>query len=599
MSGRTQPDNSGPGAFSGATFAAGAVIGRTYEVLDVLGTGAYTDTYLVSDRDAGDIRVLKALNDRHLGDAGTREWFRRQADLWVGLDRHAYLVKARLADEVAGRPFVVVEHVAPDEHGINTLEGYLQRRPPDRIQSLRWAIQFCRGMEYASSQGIRYHGNIKPANILIAQDNAVRITDFGLHAPPGSGRATPDTTDAASDERADICAFGSILLQLAEAERPPSGGSLHPDVPADKPKLRWLGIRRLQARTHAGRVKSPLLPVIHRCLQQQPSKRYQDFSELEQALLLLLRNESGDTVRPPDADALAAWEWNNRGANLSGLGRHHEAIDCFDKALELNPRDAAAWNNKGNALNRLGFWDEAADCYDRALAAAPQNPTFWRNRGAILNDLGRYREAARCFDEASEIEPGQAANWSGKGDSLNGLGRHGEAIHYFDRALTLDPRYAAAWKGKAVSLDAMGRPEEAAGSRDKATELGADAVPARRRESSRYDAGRAAEAARPSQEPPEPEPADDSLPPAPSEEADRAVAEVTEPEPADDSPELVRSEEPVRAAEATVEPEPGDVVASPAAEDDSRQPLSSEDVAPFSEPAAEPELNAVTPPGGT
>jgi serine/threonine protein kinase len=58
-----------------------------------------------------------------------------------------------------------MEHIASDEPGMNTLGGFLRCRPLDLSQSLRWAIQFCHGMEYACSKGVKAHRDIKPTNI--------------------------------------------------------------------------------------------------------------------------------------------------------------------------------------------------------------------------------------------------------------------------------------------------------------------------------------------------------------------------------------------------------------------------------------------------
>jgi tetratricopeptide (TPR) repeat protein len=60
-----------------------------------------------------------------------------------------------------------------------------------------------------------------------------------------------------------------------------------------------------------------------------------------------------------------------KGASLGELRRVEEALDCFDRALALNPRLAELWHNKGNALYKLGRVEEALDCFDRALALNP------------------------------------------------------------------------------------------------------------------------------------------------------------------------------------------------------------------------------------
>ena len=69
---------------------------------------------------------------------------------------------------------------------------------------------------------------------------------------------------------------------------------------------------------------------------------------------------------------------DNKGNALSALGRKEEAIACYDRALEIEPRYAHAWNNKGIALSALGRKEEAIACYDRALEIDPR----MRLRGA-------------------------------------------------------------------------------------------------------------------------------------------------------------------------------------------------------------------------
>lgn len=55
-----------------------------------------------------------------------------------------------------------------------------------------------------------------------------------------------------------------------------------------------------------------------------------------------------------------------KGAALVVLGRSEEALQAFDKAIELDPYDADAWNDKGTVLGKLGRHYEAQVCYDKA-----------------------------------------------------------------------------------------------------------------------------------------------------------------------------------------------------------------------------------------
>ncbi|MGD0951207.1 MAG: tetratricopeptide repeat protein, partial [Methanotrichaceae archaeon] len=52
-------------------------------------------------------------------------------------------------------------------------------------------------------------------------------------------------------------------------------------------------------------------------------------------------------------------EWSNKGIALGNQGKYDEAVQAYDKAIEINPRDASAWNSKGNALSSQGKYDES------------------------------------------------------------------------------------------------------------------------------------------------------------------------------------------------------------------------------------------------
>jgi tetratricopeptide (TPR) repeat protein len=479
----------------GAAYKKGDIIGQKYEVYGLLGAGGFGIVYLVYSRETQNVYALKTFLDRFLADAQTRERFRKEAGVWVDLERHPYLVRAYFVEELSGRLFIGMEHIAPDEHGLNTMEGHLRHRPPDLTQSLRWAIQFCHGMEYAYSKGIRCHRDIKPANIMVGEDKTVKITDFGLagvlgpaqamsgirssvqqgavgvsgQTMEGTGFGTPEYmppeqfTDAAScDERSDIYSFGVVLFQMASGGRPPYAASARTfDA--------WF---RVHSEGALPVLQSPLAPLVARCLQKRQGARYGSFHELRMDLDDLLDRTSGEVVVPPKPDALRSWEWYNKGGSLFCLGRYDEAVRSYDRALEIDPRFAAAWNNKGNSFRRLGRHDEAICCYDKALEMDPQDTAAWNNKGNSLHSLGRDEEALRSYDRALALDPRFAAAWSAKGGVLGDLARDEEAIRCYDRALELKPEHANAWHGKGVRLYSLGRYEEAVRCCEKAMEFG-------------------------------------------------------------------------------------------------------------------------------
>lgn len=94
----------------------------------------------------------------------------------------------------------------------------------------------------------------------------------------------------------------------------------------------------------------------------------------------------------------------SKGNHLIESGRFDEALACFDKAIEIDDRDAGVWNNKGVALYRMRRFEDALACFDRALRMNPRDAKVWRNKGNVLVELGMLNEAVKCFNRAIEVD---------------------------------------------------------------------------------------------------------------------------------------------------------------------------------------------------
>ncbi|KAF0144671.1 MAG: protein kinase [Nitrospirae bacterium] len=445
----------------------GDFIGQKYEVYGVLGEGGCGIVYLVYSHETKSTHALKTFRDEYLTDVTTRERFKKEAQVWIELERHPYLVRAYFVDEISGGLYIGMEHIVSDETGLNTLEGYLRRRPPDLAQTLRWAIQFCYGMEHAYSKGIKAHRDIKPANIMIGQGKAVKISDFGLAGVIGtskslSGIKKPQCTisgetyqtmegsafgtppymspeqfenAAGCDERSDIYSFGVVLYQMA------SGGKLPflPDMSESDERDVFQKWYMLHCKAFAPKLKSPLFPILFRCLEKKPINRYFSFKELRRDFETLLKKQIGEVVKLPELTELEAWELLNKGVSLDSLGKYQEAIACYYKALEINPGYGFAWNNKGNALGMLGKYQEAIACYDKALEINPGDGFAWHNKGVVLKSLGKHQEAIAYYDKALEINPRDAEAWLGKALSEDEIGRGQDAAFSYKRFIELAP----------------------------------------------------------------------------------------------------------------------------------------------------------------
>jgi tetratricopeptide (TPR) repeat protein len=74
------------------------------------------------------------------------------------------------------------------------------------------------------------------------------------------------------------------------------------------------------------------------------------------------------------------------------LEKYEEAIRCYDRALEIDPKAVPALVMKGS-------------CYDRALGIDPKNNDILDRKGSAFQYLKRYDEAIKCYDKALGIDP--------------------------------------------------------------------------------------------------------------------------------------------------------------------------------------------------
>lgn len=91
------------------------------------------------------------------------------------------------------------------------------------------------------------------------------------------------------------------------------------------------------------------------------------------------------------------------GEDLFNQGKYEEAIELYDKAIDIDSGFSKAWLSKGLALQNLGKKEEAIICYNKCIEINPRNSWPWNNKGSALIDLGKYDEAIIFWIRLSKL----------------------------------------------------------------------------------------------------------------------------------------------------------------------------------------------------
>jgi arylsulfatase A-like enzyme/Flp pilus assembly protein TadD len=119
------------------------------------------------------------------------------------------------------------------------------------------------------------------------------------------------------------------------------------------------------------------------------------------------RPAEGLAVLEPLADSSDPDVWNALGVARAGAGKTAAAVEAFEHALRLDPRNAVAWQNIGITLVHAGDFSGALAAFSRAFALNARLPRAWNGRGVALEELGRHTEAIAAWKRAVELDPGQ------------------------------------------------------------------------------------------------------------------------------------------------------------------------------------------------
>ena len=141
-----------------------------------------------------------------------------------------------------------------------------------------------------------------------------------------------------------------------------------------------------------------------------------------------------------------------RGAKLGSAGRHHEAIEQYEQALQIEPDYAGAHNGLGDELLQAGKVSEAITHYEQASRLAPDNASAQYNLANLLAECGRDEEALSHYTAAARLAPNDARIQINLGNLFLQLGRWDKSVAAYTEALRVDPTAFEAHNNMAIAL---------------------------------------------------------------------------------------------------------------------------------------------------
>jgi serine/threonine protein kinase len=395
--------------------AAGTRIGP-YEILRLLGAGGMGQVYLARDARLERVVALKRVVRGVADDPVAHARVLREARA-AGSLTHPGIAQVYDVIDDSGALVIVMEYV----EGMS-LRDRLEQGPCGVTESIRICMTVADALGHAHAAGV-VHCDIKPANIQLLPSGGVKILDFGIArrfaARPsqtteaqGGVAGTPgymspeQALGRTLDQRSDLFSLGVVLFEMLAGKRAFDVGG----------GPRWFdAVYALLGNTPDYSRLGPNAPaalreVITRVLQWDPSARFQNAGELQQALSDVLHDVEPTPVpvpappQPPRPSRRVVIGAVVALLAVVGLGGAAWRLGWAKDPLIIDPR-AKQWFENGVSALQEGAYLQASRALERATQIDPQYAMSWARLADAQLELDQERRAQQSVLHASSLVP--------------------------------------------------------------------------------------------------------------------------------------------------------------------------------------------------
>ncbi|MFE6609863.1 Stk1 family PASTA domain-containing Ser/Thr kinase [Amycolatopsis sp. NPDC057786] len=215
------------------------LLSNRYELGDTLGYGGMSEVHHGHDVRLGREVAIKILRADLARDPQFQERFRREAQNAAALNHPAIVAVYDTGEtntEFGPLPYIVMEYVEG-----RTLRDIVKTEGPmSQKRAMEVMADVCAALDFSHRHGI-VHRDVKPANVMITKNGAVKVMDFGIARAMHDGQSAMTQTAAvigtaqylspeqargeSVDARSDVYAAGCVLYELITGEPPFTGDS--------------------------------------------------------------------------------------------------------------------------------------------------------------------------------------------------------------------------------------------------------------------------------------------------------------------------------------------------------------------------------------